>query len=200
MVVLSLGVLKSGAAYLPLDPEYPVERLTFMLTDSNAKRLITTSAIYDRLLSETASARSAASDPAAPRASYQSADANASEFSSSPGPAHAGKETRGSSHINTLALGAASSVSREDGACDQISAAFVSQLLPAALLLDDDVLQAELATLSNASISDNDRVQPLTPDNLAYVIYTSGTTGKPKGAGNTHRGATESPCLMQLDI
>jgi len=58
--------------------------------------------------------------------------------------------------------------------------------LPAALLLDDDVLQAELATLSNAPITDNDRVQPLTSDNLAYVIYTSGTTGKPKGAGNTH--------------
>ncbi|MFM9153267.1 MAG: AMP-binding protein, partial [Methylocystis sp.] len=63
------------------------------------------------------------------------------------------------------------------------------QLLPAALLLDDDVLQAELATLSNASISDNDRVQPLTPDNLAYVIYTSGTTGKPKGTGVKHKAA-----------
>jgi len=63
MVVSLLGVLKSGAAYLPLDPEYPVERLTFTLMDSNAKRLITTSAIYDRLLGETDSSRSAASDP-----------------------------------------------------------------------------------------------------------------------------------------
>jgi len=34
MVVSLLGVLKSGAAYLPLDPEYPVERLRFMLEDS----------------------------------------------------------------------------------------------------------------------------------------------------------------------
>jgi len=83
MVVSLLGVFKSGAAYLPLDPDYPVERLTFMLTDSNAKRLITTSVIYERLLGETDPPRSAASDPDASKASYQSADANASEFSSS---------------------------------------------------------------------------------------------------------------------
>ncbi|MFM9154398.1 MAG: AMP-binding protein, partial [Methylocystis sp.] len=49
MVVSLLGVLKSGAAYLPLDPEYPVERLAFMLEDSQAKRLIATQAIVNRL-------------------------------------------------------------------------------------------------------------------------------------------------------
>ncbi|MFM9152963.1 MAG: AMP-binding protein, partial [Methylocystis sp.] len=178
MVVSLLGVLKSGAAYLPLDPDYPVERLTFMLGDSNAKRLITTSSIYDRLLSETDSLRSAAFDPAASRTSYHGADANASEFLSSDDPTHVGKESGGSSHINTLALGVVSSVSREDGACDQLNSASTMPSLPAALLLDDDALQAELATLSNAPIRDKERVQSLTPDNLAYVIYTSGTTGK----------------------
>ncbi|MCQ0034653.1 non-ribosomal peptide synthetase, partial [Burkholderia glumae] len=34
MVVGLLGILKSGAAYVPLDPTYPAERLAYMLTDS----------------------------------------------------------------------------------------------------------------------------------------------------------------------
>ena len=31
-VVCALGVLRSGAAYLPLDPSYPAERLSFFST------------------------------------------------------------------------------------------------------------------------------------------------------------------------
>jgi len=41
MVLGLLAVLKAGGAYLPLDPSYPHERLTFMLSDSGAKVLIT---------------------------------------------------------------------------------------------------------------------------------------------------------------
>jgi amino acid adenylation domain-containing protein len=35
-----LGILKSGAAYLPLDPEYPKDRLAFMAADSGARVLL----------------------------------------------------------------------------------------------------------------------------------------------------------------
>ncbi|HLY69273.1 MAG TPA: amino acid adenylation domain-containing protein [Puia sp.] len=41
MVIALLAILKSGAAYVPLDPEYPEERIAFMLEDSSAKILLT---------------------------------------------------------------------------------------------------------------------------------------------------------------
>ena len=44
-----LGILKVGCAYLPLDPSYPTERLTFMLQDSQAGFLITQRHLADRL-------------------------------------------------------------------------------------------------------------------------------------------------------
>jgi non-ribosomal peptide synthetase component F len=47
MIVSMLAVLKAGAAYLPMDPSYPRERLSFMLTDSCASALISTSSLID---------------------------------------------------------------------------------------------------------------------------------------------------------
>lgn len=43
MIVTLLSIIKSGAAYLPIDLDYPVERIAFMLQDSNAGALITDS-------------------------------------------------------------------------------------------------------------------------------------------------------------
>jgi amino acid adenylation domain-containing protein len=40
MVVTILGVLKAGGCYLPLDPSYPLERLSFMLADAHASLLL----------------------------------------------------------------------------------------------------------------------------------------------------------------
>jgi amino acid adenylation domain-containing protein len=42
-VIAALGILKAGGAYLPLDPTYPLERLTLMLKDAGALFLVTDS-------------------------------------------------------------------------------------------------------------------------------------------------------------
>ncbi|MFF7566135.1 non-ribosomal peptide synthase/polyketide synthase, partial [Streptomyces pseudovenezuelae] len=49
MIVTVLAVWQAGGAYLPLDPEYPAERLGFMLTDSGAEVVIGTEDLVDEL-------------------------------------------------------------------------------------------------------------------------------------------------------
>ncbi|MFC7803310.1 non-ribosomal peptide synthetase DhbF [Bacillus subtilis] len=45
MVASMLGVLKTGAAYLPLDPEFPSDRISYMLEDAKPSCIITTEEI-----------------------------------------------------------------------------------------------------------------------------------------------------------
>ncbi|MEH2088948.1 amino acid adenylation domain-containing protein [Nostoc sp.] len=49
MVVGLLGILKAGGAYLPLDPEYPQERLSFMLEDAQVSVMLTQQRLIQRL-------------------------------------------------------------------------------------------------------------------------------------------------------
>ncbi|MFJ4983661.1 non-ribosomal peptide synthase/polyketide synthase [Streptomyces sp. NPDC088732] len=49
LMVALLGVLKSGAAYLPVDLDYPAERVAYMLADSGAATVVTTAADAARL-------------------------------------------------------------------------------------------------------------------------------------------------------
>ena len=49
LVVGILGILKAGAAYVPLDPVAPAERLAFMVSDSGAGVVLTSGALASRL-------------------------------------------------------------------------------------------------------------------------------------------------------
>ncbi|MBF8739592.1 non-ribosomal peptide synthetase [Pseudomonas guariconensis] len=49
LLVTLLAVLKAGAAYVPLDPEFPAQRLRHMLDDSGARWLLTHSALLPQL-------------------------------------------------------------------------------------------------------------------------------------------------------
>ncbi|HEY0500552.1 MAG TPA: amino acid adenylation domain-containing protein, partial [Kutzneria sp.] len=71
MIVAELAVLKAGAAYLPLDQDYPAERIAFMLSDARPVCVVTTRELADRfdgdvvLLDELDLDAAPATDPAA---------------------------------------------------------------------------------------------------------------------------------------
>jgi amino acid adenylation domain-containing protein len=71
MVLAVLGVLKSGAAYLPVDPDYPAERIAFMLDDARPALTVTTAEVAGRLgrpavLLDELGRHPATADPAVP--------------------------------------------------------------------------------------------------------------------------------------
>lgn len=47
MIIGLLGILKSGNAYLPIDPKYPLERLHFVLEDAQCSLLVSHSSLKD---------------------------------------------------------------------------------------------------------------------------------------------------------
>ena len=73
LAVALLGILKAGGAYVPLDPAYPAERLAFMLEDTGAPVLVTTSKLLGGL--PKSAARSVCLDTDWPVIEAQSAEA-----------------------------------------------------------------------------------------------------------------------------
>jgi amino acid adenylation domain-containing protein len=49
LVAAALGIMKAGGAYLPLDPDYPVDRVAFMLEDAGCPVVLTTQDLAGRL-------------------------------------------------------------------------------------------------------------------------------------------------------
>ena len=52
MVTSMLAVLKAGAAYLPIDPEYPAERINYIVNDAKPVCIITHSSVSSKLVIE----------------------------------------------------------------------------------------------------------------------------------------------------
>ncbi|MGC4894865.1 amino acid adenylation domain-containing protein [Micromonospora sp. DT31] len=65
LVVALLAVLKSGAAYLPLDPDHPADRIRYVLDDAAAVLLLTDSPTAARLPADGGAARLLLDDPGA---------------------------------------------------------------------------------------------------------------------------------------
>ncbi len=74
-VVAALGIVKTGAAYLPVDTSYPVERITQVLSDAKVTHVVTIAELRDAVLveaeqvvldDEATAARLASADPTDP--------------------------------------------------------------------------------------------------------------------------------------
>jgi non-ribosomal peptide synthetase component F len=53
MVIAVLGILKAGGAYVPVDPDYPNERVTYILNDVSASIVVTNKESRQKLSAET---------------------------------------------------------------------------------------------------------------------------------------------------
>ncbi|MGD2088870.1 MAG: amino acid adenylation domain-containing protein, partial [Candidatus Aminicenantes bacterium] len=56
LIVGILGILKAGGAYLPIDPDYPQERIDYILADGNARVLLTTAKLQVKVKTDLFSA------------------------------------------------------------------------------------------------------------------------------------------------
>jgi amino acid adenylation domain-containing protein len=161
-VVSALAVLKSGAAYLPLDASTPADRAAFILADAGAPLMVTHRDKARGLVSgpwRIIELDGAAEQFAACRPGHFGAHSTTQlpnhSATSSPG-AH--PTTPPPHHSTTSSPGAHSTTPPPH---------YSTTSFPGALAFDG--LTAGPA-----------------PESLAYVIYTSGSTGKPKGVELTH--------------
>ncbi|MFD4790954.1 amino acid adenylation domain-containing protein, partial [Streptomyces sp. NPDC058459] len=94
LVVALLAVLKSGAAYLPIDPSLPAERVAFMLSDAAPVLVLTTSDVTDGLPGTAApprlllDVRGAAAEPASAAPSAAGVEQDGPDGPSGPLPGH----------------------------------------------------------------------------------------------------------------
>jgi amino acid adenylation domain-containing protein len=162
-----LGILKAGAAFAPLDPAYPEERLAFILDDVRAPLLLTQERLVEELRNTGYGTRNTDS-------TAQDSIFKPHQSISDP---HAGYGTRNAGSI------AQDSIINPHQSISNPHSAF---RVPEAVCLDSDW---ELIALE----SPQNPVCTAASENLAYVIYTSGSTGAPKGTPITHRNL--SPLL-----
>ncbi|MFE7460344.1 amino acid adenylation domain-containing protein [Streptomyces sp. NPDC057554] len=156
-VVAVLAVAKTGAAFLPVDLDYPARRVAVMLADARPCLAVATAATAGVLPPEV--------EPLLLDKAFTTR------------PSEAG-------HLVGL-TGAAASVPYDVG-LDALPSADTGLTGPTGL------------PLSDADLTDADRLTPLRPEHPVYVLFTSGSTGRPKAVAVTHTGVANM-AAVQID-
>jgi amino acid adenylation domain-containing protein/non-ribosomal peptide synthase protein (TIGR01720 family) len=160
IIVAELAVAKAGAAFLPVDPAYPAERISFMLADAAPVVVVTRSDVTPDLPAVSPEAPLKAPDKS-PEAPLKAPDKS---------PEAPLKAPDKSPEAPLKAPGKSKAVGSD------------------VLVIDDPAVAAALGCLPDADLTDADRLSPLLAAHPAYVIYTSGSTGWPKGVVVSHAG------------
>ncbi|WP_189030948.1 non-ribosomal peptide synthetase [Nocardia rhizosphaerihabitans] len=207
------SVAKTGAAFVPVDPAYPVDRIAQILTDSGASLGITTTGA-DSIRLWTAAARPDAALGDAGRADTRRPDAepvDAARADAEPGNAGPADVARAdavpmdATPGHTAPGGAASAdaglvdSARGDAAVGAVRADIAPSDARCVrwLLLDDPDFTTQLSATSDAPIDPGERHTTPQLAHPAYVIFTSGSTGRPKGVVVTHAGLANLVAAQQ---
>ncbi|RMI33640.1 hypothetical protein EBN03_11135 [Nocardia stercoris] len=180
-----VAVNKAGGAYVPVDPEYPSDRLRFILTDAQPVLVLTHSSVAQvvpdtgvaRLMLDDAAVASELAGKAAARTRSLGDVAAAGAASSSVNASAAAQRrttsaptsVNGSGRPTTAAVTPGSDESATAGADRGDGSGDVS-------------VDAESGPVESAVGA----VRVVSPDSVSHLIYTSGTTGQSKGAIITH--------------
>ncbi|HEX7243296.1 MAG TPA: amino acid adenylation domain-containing protein, partial [Longimicrobiaceae bacterium] len=168
MVVALLAVLKAGAAYLPLDPVYPADRLAYMLADSGARVLVTQASLRGLLPAEGVrtvrvdedAAEVAAEPDVAPRTAVAPENAAYVIYTSGSTGRPKGVVV---THANAASLlpRAVRTFGAEPGG---------AVLQTASMSFDASLLEVFVALLSGAALHVADRETVLVPERLAALL------------------------------
>ncbi|GAA1548385.1 hypothetical protein GCM10009827_080840 [Dactylosporangium maewongense] len=182
-----LGVLRTGAAYVPLDPDYPVERLAFMAADADLRAVLVLDppAGLAAAFATCPVIRLDHLDPAAPqpaaadmstRTDFQRATADLLARTDR----QAAADTSAHTNPQPATADTSARTDTQPATADPLAAAA------------DMSARSAPRHIRNFNIS-----APPTATDTAYVIYTSGSTGRPKGVPNGHRGVVNRLTWMQ---
>ncbi len=205
MIISILAVIKSGAAYVPIDPAYPRERVDYMIEDSGMRVLLTHTPVILNPVSQ-----GGTSTPVILNGAQQSEESPENKD----GTLHSVNSTQSDTSTPVILNSAQQSEESPENKDGTLRSINPSQSDTSAPVILNSAQQSEespenkggiLRSVNFAqnnikvifvdapeSFSQNGANPNITiePDNLVYMIYTSGSTGKPKGTLITHAGLT----------
>ncbi|WP_446224337.1 amino acid adenylation domain-containing protein [Nocardia sp. IBHARD005] len=188
------AVTKTGAGFVPVDPNYPPDRVAHMVTDSGAVFGLTVAAVAAGLPAQVAWLQLDAAptgEAVASTRTLTSGDMRADDNRWAARPdADAASRRDGGHHAGSRVgglLGGGDGAGARPVAGDHVG--FADGVGGAGPSLRAGVEPGQLFDdLSGEAITAPDRLRPVRAEDLAYLIYTSGSTGLPKGVAVTQAG------------